>query len=156
MVLSKRVSRVASPGGLWQATSSFEPSRRDYVPVTTNVDSCNTGVGSVQLIAYYRVSTARQGASGLGLEAQRAKVQQLAAERGAEVVAEFAEVESGRRTDRPQLAAALAEARKLKAVVAVAKLDRIARDAELLLRLTPPLPGKLTPLHSGHFFHQGA
>jgi DNA invertase Pin-like site-specific DNA recombinase len=90
----------------------------------------------VQLIAYYRVSTARQGASGLGLEAQRAKVQQLAAERGAEVVAEFAEVESGRRTDRPQLAAALAEARKLNAVVAVAKLDRIARDAELLLRLT--------------------
>jgi DNA invertase Pin-like site-specific DNA recombinase len=90
----------------------------------------------VQLIAYYRVSTARQGDSGLGLEAQRSKVQQLAAERGAEVVAEFVEVESGRKADRPQLAAALAEARKLKAVVAVAKLDRIARDAELLLRLT--------------------
>jgi DNA invertase Pin-like site-specific DNA recombinase len=90
----------------------------------------------VQLIAYYRVSTARQGNSGLGLEAQRVKIQQLAAERGAEVVAEFVEVESGRRADRPQLAEALAEARKLKAVVAVAKLDRIARDAELLLRLT--------------------
>jgi DNA invertase Pin-like site-specific DNA recombinase len=90
----------------------------------------------VQLIAYYRVSTARQGDSGLGLNAQRAKVQQLAAERGAEVVAEFVEVESGRKADRPQLAAALSEARKLKAVVAVAKLDRIARDAELLLRLT--------------------
>jgi DNA invertase Pin-like site-specific DNA recombinase len=90
----------------------------------------------VQLIAYYRVSTARQGDSGLGLEAQRAKVQQLAVERGAEVVAEFVEVESGRKADRPQLAAALAEARKRKAVIAVAKLDRIARDAELLLRLT--------------------
>ena len=64
----------------------------------------------MELIAYYRVSTARQGDSGLGLEAQRAKVQQLAAERGAEVVAEFTEVESGRKADRPQLAAALAAA----------------------------------------------
>lgn len=91
---------------------------------------------AVQLIAYYRVSTARQGESGLGLEAQRAKVEQLATERGAEVVAEFTEVESGRKADRPQLAAALAAARKLGAVVAVAKLDRIARDAELVLRLS--------------------
>ena len=90
----------------------------------------------MELIAYYRVSTARQGDSGLGLEAQQAKVAQLAAERGAVVVAEFVEVESGRKANRPQLAAALAEARKRKAVVAVAKLDRIARDAELLLRLT--------------------
>jgi len=90
----------------------------------------------VELIAYYRVSTARQGESGLGLEAQRAKVQQMAAERGAEVVAEFVEIESGRKADRPQLAAALTEARKRGAVVAVAKLDRIARDAELVLRLS--------------------
>jgi DNA invertase Pin-like site-specific DNA recombinase len=90
----------------------------------------------VELIAYYRVSTARQGESGLGLEAQRAKVQQMAAERGAEVVAEFVEIESGRKADRPQLAAALTEARKRGAVVAAAKLDRIARDAELVLRLS--------------------
>jgi len=90
----------------------------------------------MELIAYFRVSTARQGDSGLGLEAQRAKVQQMADERGAAVVAEFVEVESGRKVDRPQLAAALAEARKRKGVIAVAKLDRIARDAELLLRLT--------------------
>lgn len=90
---------------------------------------------SLELIAYYRVSTARQGESGLGLEAQREKVAQLAAGRGAVVVAEFVEVESGRKADRPQLAAALAEARKRRAVVAVAKLDRIARDAELVLRI---------------------
>jgi DNA invertase Pin-like site-specific DNA recombinase len=90
----------------------------------------------VQLIAYYRVSTERQGQSGLGIEAQQAKVQQMAAERGATVVAEFTEVESGRKADRPQLAAALAEARRLGAAVAVAKLDRIARDAELVLRLS--------------------
>jgi DNA invertase Pin-like site-specific DNA recombinase len=89
----------------------------------------------LELIAYYRVSTARQGESGLGLEAQREKVAQLAAGRGAVVVAEFVEVESGRKADRPQLAAALAEARKRRAVVAVAKLDRIARDAELVLRI---------------------
>jgi DNA invertase Pin-like site-specific DNA recombinase len=91
---------------------------------------------AVELIAYYRVSTARQGESGLGLEAQQAKVQQMAAERGATVVAEFTEVESGRKADRPELAAALAEARRRGAAVAVAKLDRIARDAELVLRLS--------------------
>lgn len=91
---------------------------------------------AVELIAYYRVSTARQGESGLGIEAQRAKVEQLAAERRAAVVAEFVEVESGRKADRPQLAAALAEARRRGAAVAVAKLDRIARDAELVLRLS--------------------
>jgi DNA invertase Pin-like site-specific DNA recombinase len=90
----------------------------------------------VELIGYYRVSTTRQGESGLGLEAQRAKVQQLAAERRAVVVAEFTEVESGRKADRPQLAEALAEARRRGAVVAVAKIDRIARDAELVLRLS--------------------
>lgn len=90
----------------------------------------------MELIAYYRVSTARQGESGLGLEAQRAKVEAMAAQRGATVVAEFTEVESGRKSDRPQLAAALAEARMRGAVVAVAKIDRIARDAELVLRLS--------------------
>lgn len=90
----------------------------------------------MELVAYYRVSTARQGESGLGLEAQRAKVQAMAADRRAVVVAEFVEVESGRKVDRPQLAAALAEARKRGAAVAVAKLDRIARDAELVLRLS--------------------
>lgn len=89
----------------------------------------------MKLVAYYRVSTTRQGQSGLGLEAQRAKVQQMASQRQAEVVAEFLEVESGRKADRPQLAAAMAEARKQGAVVAVAKLDRLAREAELVLRL---------------------
>lgn len=90
----------------------------------------------MELIAYYRVSTVRQGQSGLGLEAQRAKVQQLAAERGAVVVGEFCEVESGRKADRPQLAAAIAEACRRGAAVVVAKLDRLARDAELVLRLS--------------------
>lgn len=90
----------------------------------------------MELVAYYRVSTARQGESGLGLEAQRRKLQQIAAERRATVVAEYTEVESGRKADRPQLAAAMADARKRGAVVAVAKLDRLARDAELVLKLS--------------------
>jgi DNA invertase Pin-like site-specific DNA recombinase len=90
----------------------------------------------MQLISYIRVSTARQGHSGLGLEAQRAKVQQMAAQRGAEIIAEFVEVESGRKNDRPQLAAAMAEARRTGAALVVAKLDRLARDAEFVLRLS--------------------
>lgn len=113
------------------------------VPASTGVVPRNSdhrpnaeGSDRLQLVAYYRVSTERQGQSGLGLEAQRAKVEAMAAERRAEVVAEFVEVESGQKVDRPQLTAALAEARRLGAAVAVAKLDRIARDAELVLRLS--------------------
>ena len=90
----------------------------------------------MEFVAYYRVSTDRQGTSGLGLAAQRQRVAQLAADRGATVVAEFEEWESGRKNNREQLAAALVEARKRNAVIVVAKLDRMARDAEFLLRLT--------------------
>jgi DNA invertase Pin-like site-specific DNA recombinase len=91
---------------------------------------------ALQLVAYYRVSTDRQGQSGLGLDAQRLRIQQLAAARGAVLVAEFTEIESGRKNHRPVLAQALAEARKLRAALVVAKLDRLARDAEFVLRLS--------------------
>jgi len=84
-------------------------------------------------VAYYRVSTDRQGQSGLGLEAQRAAVQQHRA--GVQPDAEFTEVESGRKADRPQLEAALAYARKHKATLVVAKLDRLARDVKLILTI---------------------
>ena len=87
-------------------------------------------------IAYLRVSTQRQGQSGLGIEAQRQAVLQIASARGLQLVAEHVETESGRKADRPELAAAMAAARQLGAVVIVAKLDRLARDAELLLRLS--------------------
>jgi len=59
--------------------------------------------GNLNFISYLRVSTQRQGRSGLGLEAQRQAVAELAAVRGANLVAEFVEIESGRRTSRPQL-----------------------------------------------------
>ena len=87
-------------------------------------------------IAYYRVSTEGQEESGLGIEAQQEKVRALVASRGGEVVAEFTETESGRKADRPVLAQALEAARKAKAVLVVAKLDRLARDAELINRLS--------------------
>ena len=112
------------------------PASTGVVPRNNDRRPIAEGSERLQLVAYYRVSTERQGQSGLGLEAQRAKVEAMAAERRAEVAAEFVEVESGRKVDRPELAKALAEARRLGAAVAVAKLDRIARDAELVLRLS--------------------
>jgi len=78
-------------------------------------------------IAYYRVSTDRQGKSGLGLDAQRAAVAVYLAGRG-EKIAEFTEIESGKHNDRPQLATALALCRKQKARLIIAKLDRLARN----------------------------
>ena len=86
-------------------------------------------------MAYYRVSTDRQGRSGLGLDAQRAAVAKYVASAGGVVAAEFEEVESGKRTDRPQLAAALAACRARRAALVIAKLDRLARNARFLLHV---------------------
>jgi DNA invertase Pin-like site-specific DNA recombinase len=86
-------------------------------------------------IAYYRVSTARQGRSGLGLEAQKHAVQQYL-NGGSWVLSEsFLEVESGKRSDRPQLAAALAACRLHKATLVIAKLDRLARNVAFVSAL---------------------
>lgn len=85
-----------------------------------------------RFVAYLRVSTARQGASGLGLEAQRAAVQTYLASGDNQLVAEFVEVESGKRDDRPQLAAALAACRLHRATLVIAKLDRLARNVRFI------------------------
>lgn len=85
-----------------------------------------------KFVAYLRVSTARQGASGLGLEAQRSAVQGFLAGRHGNFVAEFVEVESGKRDDRPQLAAALAACRLHRATLVMAKLDRLARNVRFI------------------------
>lgn len=85
-----------------------------------------------RLVSYARVSTARQGASGLGLEAQRAAVAAYAAGGGHALVAEYVEVESGKRDDRPQLQAALAACRLHRATLVIAKLDRLARNVRFI------------------------
>jgi len=89
-----------------------------------------------QAVAYLRVSTAKQGKSGLGLDAQREAIERFAASEGIEVVSWFTEVETGKGSDaldrRPELAKALTSARKLKAPVIVAKLDRLSRDVHFI------------------------
>ena len=86
-------------------------------------------------IAYLRVSTLRQGESGLGLEAQRTAVEAFARQHGGAIVASFVEVETGKRSDRPDLAKALEAARKAKATLLIAKLDRLARNVAFIANL---------------------
>lgn len=89
-----------------------------------------------RVVSYLRVSTARQGKSGLGLDAQREAVAGYVAQRGASLVAEFEEVETGKGSNalekRPQLRAAIALAKKRRAVLVIAKLDRLARNVHFV------------------------
>jgi DNA invertase Pin-like site-specific DNA recombinase len=88
-------------------------------------------------VAYYRVSTAKQGASGLGLEAQEAAATAFIAGKRADakLLASYTEVESGKRDDRPELLKALDHARLTDSTLLIAKLDRLSRDAHFLLGL---------------------
>ena len=91
------------------------------------------------VVTYFRVSTERQGRSGLGLEAQRERCLAFAAQNGLEMADSFTEVETGKGSDaldrRPQLAAALGAAKRLKCSVLVAKLDRLSRDVHFIAGL---------------------
>jgi DNA invertase Pin-like site-specific DNA recombinase len=86
-------------------------------------------------VAYYRVSTVQQGQFGLGIEAQRAAVQDYVAAHPGFVVAEFSEVMSGRKDSRPELAKALSMCRIGHAVLVIARLDRLSRNVEMIARL---------------------
>lgn len=85
-----------------------------------------------KFIAYYRVSTDRQGRSGLGLDAQRKAVADYLNGGSWQLVSEYTEVESGKRNDRPELAKALEACRKQKATLVIAKLDRLARNVHFI------------------------
>jgi len=88
-----------------------------------------------RFISYLRVSTDKQGDSGLGLEAQRATVENYLDGGGWELIAEYVEVESGKRRSRPQLAAAIEACKREGATLVFAKLDRLARDVRFLLEV---------------------
>src|SRR5262245_41996714 len=89
----------------------------------------------MRLIAYFRVSTRKQGQSGLGLEGQAEAVDSFQKQHNATIVANYKEVESGKRKDRPELLKAIAHAKRSKAVLVVAKLDRLSRNVAFLSAL---------------------
>jgi len=103
----------------------------------------------MKYVIYYRVSTAKQGVSGLGLEAQKQQVEAYLAQRqDAEVVSEYVEIDSGKNVTRIELAKAVADAKKNKAVLLVAKLDRVARNVRFFLELLDQIQIEFTDLPS--------
>lgn len=86
-------------------------------------------------VIYLRCSTGKQQASGLGIEAQREAVERYAAQTGGTIIAEYTETESGAKSDRPQLAKALAHCRRAKATLLIARLDRLSRSLSFVAQL---------------------
>ena len=85
-------------------------------------------------IAYYRVSTQKQGKSGLGLEAQKSAVMQFLSENDI-LLGEYTDIESGKRNNRPNLLEAIAQSKKEEAILLIAKLDRLSRNAAFIFTL---------------------
>ena len=88
-----------------------------------------------KFVAYFRVSTDKQGKSGLGLDAQRHAVQQYLNGGTWSLIGEFTEIESGKRNERPELAKALAACKRQKAKLVIAKLDRLSRNLAFIATL---------------------
>jgi len=89
----------------------------------------------MKLVSYHRVSTAKQGSSGLGLEAQEAAIEAYRNRVGASLVASYTEVESGKNNQRPELAKALHHAQVTGSILVIAKLDRLSRSVAFLAAL---------------------
>lgn len=106
-----------------------------FTKLGASVDLSGQRDTRVRLIAYMRVSTAKQGQSGLGLAAQRSSVEAYAGSVNQPIIAEYVEVESGGKADRPQLALALQACRLHRATLAIAKLDRLARNVAFIANL---------------------
>ena len=90
---------------------------------------------TAKIVAYYRVSTRKQGESGLGLQAQRMAVTEYAEENGNKIIAEYTEVETGKRADRPTLEEAIGHTKLSGATLVIAKLDRLARNVRFTAEL---------------------
>jgi DNA invertase Pin-like site-specific DNA recombinase len=123
----ERIARLRTAENVYNNHLTFNESMLKY--------ECQTKGTPMKLITYTRVSTQRQGASGLGLEAQQAAIQAYAQSAGGDVAGAYTEVESGKRADRPELAKAVAHAKRVKARLVIAKLDRLARNVAFVSRL---------------------
>jgi DNA invertase Pin-like site-specific DNA recombinase len=108
--------------------------KRTFVKVNSNIYICSMVKAEKKYIAYYRVSTAQQGKSGLGLEAQKASVRAFVKCEDC-IIEEYTEVESGKVNKRPQLEAAMAKAKATGSTLILAKLDRLSRNAGFILSL---------------------
>jgi len=97
--------------------------------------AAGAAAGLPGFVAYYRVSTDKQGASGLGLEAQQEAVERHVRVAGGRILAVFQEIESGKKNDRPEIAAAIAACRARRATLIIAKLDRLARNVAFVSNL---------------------